>query len=191
MRRTLLAVLSAATMMLVIAGPAAAVPPLTQAYPPLAEEAVVVSDSTLVPGEEFVVSSSGWLPGSTVTFTLFSEPTSLGSTTVDADTSFSATLEIPTSVAPGTHTVQISGASDEGDPRVEELTVEVLAAGSDDGAAADDSTVDGVETTANELAFTGANLAGGLGLAAILLVAGAVTVVVSRRRRGRVTTIEQ
>ncbi len=166
MRRILLVVSAAVAMTLVLLGPAAA------QYPPLPEEGVdvAVSDATLLPGEPFTVTGDGWLPGSTVTFTLFSEPVVLGSAAVEDDTTFSARLEIPENTAPGTHTLEISGTNDDGQPRVAELTLEVL----------------GTAANASHLASTGANPTAGLGLAAALLVAGGITLSVARRRRSRV-----
>lgn len=185
MRRTLLAVFTIVAMMTLLAGPALA------QYPPLPADGAEVSDTTLVPGEAFALSGSGWLPGSTVGFTLFSDPVSLGSAEVGADTAFSAELEIPEDTEPGTHTLEIAGTSDEGDPRVVELTLEVLGASSDDGAgAAGSDDVGDVEETTNELAYTGANLVGGVGLAVVLLLAGGITLLVARRRR-RTVLIEQ
>jgi len=169
-RQPSLTVLLTVAIMASLTGPAAA------QYPPVPEDGVEISDATLVPGEEFTVSGSGWEPGSTVDFTLFSTPADLGSAEVADDTAFSTTLEIPEDVEPGTHTLETAGTSDEGDPRTVELTVEVLAAGSD---------VDGVQEASN-LASTGANLTVGVGLGIALLVAGALTLVVSRRRRARV-----
>lgn len=171
MRRILLAVVTTAAMTIMMVAPAAA------QYPPEPVDGAEVSDTTLVPGEAFVVAGSGWQPGSTVDFTLFSEPVDLGSAEVGADTAFSAELEIPEDVEPGTHTLEVAGTSDEGDPRTVELTLEVLAAGSD---------VADFDETSNELATTGADATVGLGLALLLLVAGGATLLVSRRRRKRV-----
>lgn len=171
MRRTLLSVATAVAMMTMLAGPAAA------QYPPLPEDAVdaSVSDNTLVPGEAFMVTGDDWLPGSTVTFTLFSKPMALGSAVVDDDTTFSAELEIPESTEPGIHTLQIAGTSDDDQPRVVELTLEVLGAGAA-----------GAFANEGDLASTGTDLTVGLGLAGTLLIAGALTLIVARRRRSRV-----
>jgi hypothetical protein len=164
-------------LLAVVTGPAFA------QYPPLPEDEVVVSATTVVPGEPLTVASSGWAPGSVVTLTLFSDPVVLGAAEVGADTSFSTTVEIPESTPPGTHTLRISGTSDAGEPRVEELTIEVLGAGSG---------VDDVTTTANAgtLAFTGTNATLGLGLAAVLLVSGGITLLIARRRRNRLVLDE-
>lgn len=167
MRRALLTMIAAVAMVLAFAGPSAA------QYPP-APPALTVSDTIVVPGEAIVVSGTGWLPDSIVTFTLFSDPVELGTAQVAADTSFSAELEIPSSVAPGTHTLRVSGTGANGEPRVEELTIEVVASAA--GRAA--------------LATTGGELTVGVGLAAALVVAGGVALVVARRRRNRVV-IEQ
>lgn len=156
--------------MMLLVGPAAA------QYPPLPAD-VEISDTTLVPGQTFVLSGSGWLPGSTVDVTLFSDPVHLGSAEVGADTVFSTALELPESTEPGTHTLEVAGTSDDGDARTVELTVEVLAAGSD---------VTEFEQASNELATTGADVTMGLGLALLLLVAGGATLFVSRRRGSRV-----
>lgn len=167
MRRFLPAVLATFTMMLLLAGPAMA------QYPPLPEGEdqvdVAVSDATLVPGEAFTVTGSDWLPASTVDFTLFSDPMDLGSAEVAADTTFSAELEIPESTEPGIHTLEFAGTSDDDEPRVLAVTLEILGSAS-----------------GGDLASTGTNTAAGLALGGALLIAGATTVMVSRRRQGRV-----
>jgi hypothetical protein len=166
----------AAALLTIVASPALA------QYPPLPDDGVVVSDTTVVPGQVVTVAGSGWEPGTVVTLTLFSDPVVLGTAEVDADTSFSTEVKIPETVEPGTHTLQVSGTGDDGEPRVVELTLEVLAAAG----------VDDVTTTADAagLAFTGSNGRLGLGLAAALLVSGGVALWMARRRRNRLVINE-
>lgn len=168
MLRTLLLLLVGVALVVIPARPAGA------QYPPL-PPTLTISDITLVPGEETTITGSGWEPGSIVSFLLFSDPVRLGTAEVTADTTFTAELEIPDSVAPGTHTLQVRGTDESGAPRVEELTIEVLAAGTD----SDDVATAGATT----LAFTGTSTAVGLGLAAVLLIAGGVALLIARRRR--------
>lgn len=170
MLRTLLMAFTTVTLLLGVVGPAAA------QYPPVSDDGVVISDTTVFPGQVVTVSGSGWLPGSTVTLTLYSDPVELGTATVEDDGTFTIDVVIP-EVSPGTHTLEIRGTDDSGEPRVEELTIEVLApgAGLDDAAATADM----------GLAFTGAHTAVGVALAAALLLTGGVTLLVARRRRRR------
>jgi len=110
-------------------------------------------------------------PGTTVTFTLFSDPVRLGSAI--ADGSGTATLErtFPVKTTPGTHIVQSSGTAPDGSPLTVESTIRV---GCNDSA---------------PLARTGSDLAGPLtrvGIAAV--AAGALAVLVARKRRANSVT---
>lgn len=192
MRRTLLRTMIVAALLLLPVAPASA-----QEYPPEPGPPVLLSASVVGPGGSLTLSSSGWLPGSAVDFTLFSDPISLGSAAVGSDTSFSATVTIPASVAPGMHTLQVSGIGEDGDPRVTELAIEVLgsAAGAPagngvgdpangaNGASGGSGAVGEFSGASNALAFTGANMVLGGALAAALVIAGGITLLVSRRRR--------
>ena len=58
---------------------------------------------------DIAVSGRGFEPGSTVEVWVFSTPVLLGTTTVQADGSFAATLSMPSELASGDHTIQAEG----------------------------------------------------------------------------------
>jgi hypothetical protein len=168
-----------------------AIPAHAQDYPPTTEEGLTVSESTLSPGESFVVSGEGADPGATVVFTLTrtsstlgsgARPvaagpalaravasvrplaqgtTTLGSTTADEDGNFRATLTIPSSLDPGVYTLTATS----GGEVLSTATIRVLA------------------STTGGLAFTGSNVGPGLAIGAGLIVAGGLLLLAVRRRR--------
>lgn len=117
----------------------------------------------LVAGGTITVAADGFTPGEWVLVRLFSTPADLGYLRAAADGSVSGTVTLPTTLSAGTHRIalvgQVSG-------RVVWRTVVVDAAG-----------------TARALAVTGASGGPALaGLASLLVVAGAGSVLVARRR---------
>jgi hypothetical protein len=80
--------------------------------PPEAPEPAVTLDRTVVaPGDTFVVSGSGFLPGEQVELTLHSEPTWLATPLSDTAGGFAATVTVPTGTAPGEHHVEARGVT--------------------------------------------------------------------------------
>lgn len=73
---------------------------------------------------EVPISGDGLEPNSNVVVTLFSDPVSLGSTSVGADGTFKVSPVIPLTVPLGAHTLELSGRTKTGDPFV--LSVGVL-----------------------------------------------------------------
>ncbi|MEX2420363.1 MAG: hypothetical protein WD670_00955 [Actinomycetota bacterium] len=78
---------------------------------PLQDAICGVAGAALDPGEQVVMSGEGWEPGSTVKFVLKPPPEGLplGSTTVNADGTFSAVLTIPDRIGLGPHTIECRG----------------------------------------------------------------------------------
>jgi outer membrane protein OmpA-like peptidoglycan-associated protein len=63
------------------------------------------------------IEGAGFQPNSPVTVYMFSTPVSLGTVTTDSYGNFSGAVPVPTTVAPGAHTVQVNGYSTSGQVR--------------------------------------------------------------------------
>lgn len=81
------------------------------AYPPSAGCQLSTTSTSATPGGSIPLTGSGFPANATVTLTLHSAPTSLGSVATDGNGSFSTTVTIPSSVAPGTHTITAASGS--------------------------------------------------------------------------------
>ena len=125
------------------------------------------SSDKVTAGKTMVVSGTGYQPGSTVTFLIYSEPQVLTTVVADPSGNFTVTVTVPAGLAPGQHTLVASGTDTLGNQRFTTLTVTVSASG--------------VATTAATLAYTGADvlLPAIGGLAAVAIGAGLIVV---RRR---------
>src|SRR5512138_2371710 len=97
-RRALTLMVSVAALL------ALATPAHGQQYPP-GQFGVFVSDTTVVPGQTITISAGIFASGSTVTFTFFSQPVTLGTATADADGVATIEATIPSDATPGTHTI--------------------------------------------------------------------------------------
>lgn len=69
---------------------------------------------SLLRGQEVVITSGGFVPGSVIDFFAYSTPTYLGSGRADANGAITKTLTIPQSLANGQHTLVVSGISTSG-----------------------------------------------------------------------------
>jgi predicted extracellular nuclease len=112
------------------------------------------------PGETITVTVGAASAGQRVSVWLFSEPTLLGTVTVAADGTVRVT--IPADATAGAHRLAVTAA---------------------DGSLIGWTTIT-IDPATGELAFTGADLTGGIAAALLLLAAGAGVLVVRRRRRG-------
>jgi 5'-nucleotidase len=137
-----------------------ATPATAQTYPP-DEPTVEVSDSTVQPCDTITVTGSNQEAGSTVNITFDGEV--IGSATVAADGTFSATVQIPCDTAPGTYVLSAGGANTE---------ITVLAAGAAGGGA-----------------DTGADVSAGMAIMVGLFVLG-VGALMATRRRSRVPEVD-
>jgi hypothetical protein len=160
-----------------VAGPASEVPVTGTAAAPEVPAEVPSTDLTLTtdkgaitsatPGQKITVVGTGFMPFSTATVVIYSDPIVLGTVTTDADGNFSREVEVPTSLAAGQHHLVASGVAPDGSQRFMRMDVTVAA-----GSASHDG----------ELAWTGFEAApwvlGGVG--AVLV--GAVTLLITRRR---------
>lgn len=159
MKRVLTALVSA-TVALLLGGSA-----LAQAYAPTGP-AIAASSSVVATGGSVTLTVTGFPAGSTVRFTLNPGGISLGSATANANGTATLTVQIPSNVAPGAYQVLATGG---GISAVLNLTITrpTLAAPPRPG----------------HTAFTGADVAGLVTLALVLLGVGTGLVIVGRRRR--------
>ena len=155
--------------------------PVAAAAAPAVPAAVPASDGTIVradggtgsvpAGSSVTLSGDGYLPGSTVTVVVYSEPQVLGHTLADVDGHWELTVVLPAGLVSGEHTLVASGVDAVGNPRF--LTLPITVTG---GAAAPAGSSGG-------LAYTGADVAvpaiGGLAALAV----GSGLVLAGRRRR--------
>lgn len=164
---------------------AVSTPAQSQEYPP-PSNGVFISDTTVVGGQVIIVQAGIFAPGSTVTFTFFSQPVVLG--TAEADDVGIVTFEarIPSNASVGVHTIVASGIAPDGSPLEVSTTVTVLA--SDDGTDEATAGFGTGGTTRGSLPRTGGESLPMLRIAAALLAVGAGMVFVTRRRRAALTT---
>jgi hypothetical protein len=83
---------------------------------------------TVPPGAVIQVSSDGWMPGSPVTFTMFSTPTDLGTVPASSTGTAMGYFQVPASATDGAHLVVMSGTSAAGTPASVSLPLTILAA---------------------------------------------------------------
>ena len=162
MKRTVGIAMCALVLVALVAGPAGAQQP---PYPPEVLGEVVVSDQTIdcAAGQAVTVSGSGWQAGQTVSITWDGQQ--VGTATPGADGSFSESVTPPANAAQGEHTLAARQGSRSASARVT-CTTSAVAGGAGGG----------------EFAFTGANITVGMLILAGLLIAGALTRAMGRRR---------
>lgn len=159
----------------------AATPGVAQAQGYVQGNFVAASDTTVVPGQPITI--SGCCFSGEVVLDIFSTPQRLGTATANADGVFTATVTIPTDIAPGEHTITATGQNADGSGTLVlrfPITI-VGAAGAADGVRT------GTGTGTGALPRTGADafpLAQG-GLALVLVGAAAVLSVRNRRTTDR------
>lgn len=121
-------------------------------------------------GGTFDFQGGGFNPGETVDVTIFSDPVKVASVTANASGSVSGRATVPTSVDPGTHRLELKGASS---GKVASVTFTVSAAGTAAVAAAGAGLPD-----------TGSSSTGPTSVAAMsALVVGAILVITAARVR--------
>lgn len=135
------------------------------AYPPSAPS-IAASSSTACDGCQDTVTVVGFMPGSTVQFTLHSTGVSLGSAVVDGDGDATFTFRIPSGTAPGEHTITASGTSASGGSQTLRMTILVT-----------------VATSPGTLAHTGASVLVPAEIGVAAAGAGGGLVLLGRRRR--------
>jgi hypothetical protein len=99
-------------------------------------EAVPVGSGSATPGEKVTISGSGFAPGSTVVLTVHSTPVNLGTATVAADGTFTATVTLPSNLPAGSHHLLATGLAPDGSVRYVSKALTVAASGTGGGTAA-------------------------------------------------------
>jgi hypothetical protein len=109
--------------------------PTTTVNPYPANSSMVVRDANgniidgthgLHVGDPMNIVSDGWLPNSSVAFDFFSTVIHLGDVAADASGTVRATFAVP-NVEPGQHTLRLTGIGKDGQPRVVDYPILVLA----------------------------------------------------------------
>jgi titin len=81
--------------------------------------------TTANPGQEIVFVGTGFAPHSTVTITMYSTPTVLGSVVTDANGDFRRAITVPATLAAGAHTAVAQGVAPDGTTRAMRLSITV------------------------------------------------------------------
>lgn len=154
-------VLALVTLLTLTAAPAGA-----QDYPPEAATCAV-SVTTPVPGQSISISCGGWMPNGPVEIDLLSQHVHLGTVQANGNGELDTTVTIPSDLAPGDHTLRLSGTNAQGQEQVVEVALTVQEPGEQRGG----------------LAATGMDSGLGVLLGVGLLGAGAAAVYGARRRQ--------
>lgn len=80
-------------------------------------DAVELSAPSAPPGGSINIRAGGFAPGSEVTIVINSDPVELGAVLASATGTIDAAVTIPSDLAPGEHTLVVSGTGVDGDPR--------------------------------------------------------------------------
>jgi hypothetical protein len=86
-----------------------------------------LGELVLTSGNFATFSGTGFAPNSQIVVWLFSTPTKLGEVVTDASGSFSGSLEVPSDLEAGQHTVQLNGQTSDGETRSLAVGVELVA----------------------------------------------------------------
>ena len=145
------------------------------------------SASSAHAGDTITISGSGFAPGEKVSIELHSTPVVLGSVNADESGAVSTTVTLPADTALGGHEIVLTGAYS-GTTGATALTVVAPGGGlvtEPGGATGGSANPSGAgASSAAQLAATGSELPfGEMGLAALVLVAGAVLVRIRRRQQ--------
>jgi LPXTG-motif cell wall-anchored protein len=142
-------------------------------------------DDDVTTGETLTLRGGGFDPGSDVVVTIESTPVRLAQTRADERGDIQVEVEIPADFPPGDHTLKATGQAPGGGVLV--LAQPVVVTGSSDGSGADSSAADGAATnqTNRELARTGTDAGRLIAIVGLLVVAGAVLLIATRRPRAQ------
>lgn len=171
-KKILLLSATLAACMAIFAGPASAQDGM---YPPVPPPTATISDTTIVAGQSVTIEGFCYADVDSVEISI-EDGASLGTIAVGDDDSFSGSVTIPASAAPGEYVLLLT-CGDE----VLSRPITVLAAGSGGGSGGTGGTGGGTGTGA--LARTGTEVDGLVKLGGGLLVAGAAAVLFATKRR--------
>lgn len=158
----------------------AAAPAGAQEYPP-DEDFITVDDTTVVVGQTITITHGTYVAGSAASHTFASQPVDIGTATAGSDGVVVLTATVP-DVAPGAHTITVTGEDDTGGTLTQAAAITVVAAG-DDAADADDGVAAGAAGAAGGLPRTGNDSLPLLRVGAVLAAAGGLLLFLTRRRR--------
>lgn len=136
-----------------------------------------VSSVVVAPGGTVTVSHKGgcFMPGSTVTITMYSDPVVLGTAIADSLGNVEATVTIPTGAALGSHLIELAGTGRDGQPTVMGVSIAVQLSSLGTGATG--------TSTGTPLPVTGTESTGLATAGVALVVAGGLVVLATRKRR--------
>ena len=133
---------------------------------------IAVSTTNPAEGSSIDVTGTDFDAGSTINFTLYSQPYALGSVTTDSSGAFAVSVTLPDGVT-GTHTIAAQGPTSSAS-----VTIEIYAVNQGSGGAAGDNG----SSSGGGLASTGFAVAG-IGVLGLGLLAGGTVLLLSGRRR--------
>lgn len=158
-------------------------PSPTSPTPTSGDVRVTLDRATVAVGGTLGLEASGFDADERVLVELHSDPVELAVVTADGEGAVSTTVELPSSVAAGEHTVVLTGQSS---GRTAEAAVVVVAASSSPSSTttttADDADADNGSASDGDLASTGGSPLPSAALATLLVAAGIALLVLARRR---------
>ncbi len=143
--------------------------------------AILASPLTVFAGESIAVEASGFAPGSTVAITLESDPVNLGTFVADSAGRLAASVVVPTDFPAGAHTLKLTGTDIAGAVLV--LSTGITVASRIQVAPTPAPAPAAPAPAATTRPQTGSPVAGPALAAGALMLAGAASVAVARRRR--------
>jgi hypothetical protein len=180
MRRLGFALTMATAIGIFIAGPAFSASAAPQDCYPAGNPTASVSDSSPTAGETVTVSGGNYKPDSGVDVLFDGDKIAHGQT--DGQGQFSFQVTIPSDASLGKHTITVSGVG--GDcvsPADVEIGVTLVVGESGGGGGGGGAGAGG--NGGGGVAFTGANISLGMILIAVLVIIGAASLIVGRRRK--------
>ena len=143
------------------------------AYPSCVPD-IWVGNTSVIAGQDVVVSGSDWCPGCIVK--VFFDGIHVGTVTAGADGTWSVTITIPLGTPPGTYKITATGLASDCECTKTPARTITVSAGSE--------TREG-EAREGSLAFTGGDFLPWLLLLGALVIAGIVLLIAARRRGAR------